>query len=491
MVVKIRNRKQDVIDLENHHCDLYYADKRVLIWTSLTQTCDKLLNIKSTEELTNILHHREGKLPEQSIINYFDSTLDNFKTIPLPLAESLQKSRFSDKMQTTQKDSIASGYPYDGQRNFHPKEFLSQLGFVVMNAYSYYEFDSMKIKWSHKEDGTIYTNCSYSPFNQVMYFHLPLEFLKKENIYKMEVVGFSGIEKSYDLGHFEKYFSPVSRQVYTDLNGGSSIQTIYFRVSKYDSSYDKTKQIPQELHCDPSHKVTLKMDEGLSASEVGPEGDYTFTAQFDNSYKEFEKIHSNPFMYYMDVPHTEKENSHLEGIANHTLSESFLFCTNDRIIKNYVCSSCDENFNSKNGYTSYDIPEEVFELSLSDTLPIITAEDYMKVKTPSQPSTLVIDLNTYVKSSEKRLLQAQEAIAQRIQQRAKYFHNIDQEAGTAQESKGLQYYLDREEEKLHPLIKEHLEMKFDKKTSGKLQLSHHLHYSDLSTLSSSHKIIIN
>ena len=339
LVTNVKRNKEHV-KMENNHIRLFYSDEALFRWRRVNKILTKEINetifkklkkdrIRQNYELLDPFYKQ--KLLDYSLLEAWiykeiscqllagNSELRKLgeKEVKIKPADWLPEFDYRDwegkEDQITIQDLLLASYPMDGQFNFYIHEFIREKGYFLFKNLpgKYYNSGkTLKVRWTDSNGKTLVTDTKADFFNAVITFPIPVKFLKKQMIYRLDLLaapethgGFS-IEDDFCMSN-ETFFNSKGLVNPNSENNTVILHSLYFRTSKHDKFFTKDKEFLDTLPTN-DFKAEIVIDEPFGQFEL--EGDdvikspVRFRAHTYQFNKTLSFLYNKFVLYYFQVP---------------------------------------------------------------------------------------------------------------------------------------------------------------------------------------------
>ncbi|MGB4850018.1 MAG: hypothetical protein WBP41_18985 [Saprospiraceae bacterium] len=466
-------RDEDIVQLENLHIDLYYADMELFKWLDfqkrLNQHPNKELQDRWTQ-LWNELPTKQRPVYAPELKKFIENQLacDLLSEIqPIDAKNAFTNmERFDPKMWYKDNDLvknignesnfpfpvdfITASYPMNGQFAFDLSESIPHTGYIEFGngtrskLYELYGKNyQFRARWTSSKNDVSYTLAQQRFHLDLMafFFDLP-DTLLPGYVYKLELIALpegylhTSTPNPDCWNEFRGKFNESAKLNKGPFQGELKITELYFRTSKYNYK-QKLETMHGTLNWEQG-AIEFETDEPLDPIEMNGNRSIrppvTFTIQQFIFTDVFRALNSNQLYYYFTTPKVEElaQVSLAENITaelDHTLDAPFIRKTS---LGNPIES---DNFMEEREqatilygnyiaprFKNYDLKDS---LVTSTPIPFITQEHFLSWKPAifeRVKCTLFIGDWQQILSSTKL---HQEQIHRRMEERAEYFYELD------------------------------------------------------------------
>ncbi len=213
---------------------------------------------------------------------------------------------------------VAASYPADGEYNFYVKEWIRGTGYFFFNRMPKSLFQpprgyKLMVRWTDALGTSIYAEPQLNSFESRLDFAIPDKLLKKEMLYKLDIVLIrTANEKVNIVADGAQSDESFFRQNFPDMNvepikPEQVMHSIYFRTSKWDSFFEKTKAM--EFVMDATTFIgKAVLDEPWSSTELDGRGKLPPPVRVSPSYRRprfADAVGSKELAYYLSKPEIE------------------------------------------------------------------------------------------------------------------------------------------------------------------------------------------
>jgi len=486
ILIKYHGRNEQTVQLENKHLELYESDSRLLLWENLKRQCEQIKNGENNRFFRDV---KKDKISTGSdaaknvLLCYLLENVERKRRYPyktdMLARRSIRKVKFMEYPKISNFENLDSlvgkAYPYDGQINFFSDEFVHEFGFILLKKGHQDIYDSeFAIRWVDEKGRTLVKEASFDYNVQAITFDLPKPFFKPGKTYKYQILILpqkfeDKIQcKSEILDH--TLISVLSEYLPSQPLNGKVIYEAYFRCSHYKTFIDKIDAIAKQNYIlNEDFKLVIDLSEPFSDFEIY--GNEIYESQL--------KLGANlsSDIVYPDGLYSIELKRVLTTPENLTV---------DTLDLNESIESLEKKYKEIKGINEkkYHEVEHLRELKLDqvglhgETIHAITQDDFLAKRRFEESYSYEFTF-PMLDSLSQIYLKVQQALKERIIERAEYFRLIDikiKKLGNDKTRHPLKHYTDLEYAKLSNTLQKFLNAKMNlgNKRKCSLDVSPHL-----------------
>ncbi len=485
------DRDKKVVLLENTHVELFHLDLKLSISKSILNKLDSV----DVEELYNDILSSGDSMSDLTLKRIIAYNIVEDATKNIKFSKISKKNIDRDinvisvcdedyNYKERKKPYIEASYPYDGQYNVHINEEKenSDFGFLKIGGdfdWRFYREDSVLVVLFTNTAGDYkIVDVRYKFFTKTFTFSLPHDFLKRGEIYKLQLALRPLIKGNYSKSFNNASIQELVKNNYYNLfrvlefnvnksdlkNITTFYKPIYFRTSIFPSKTEKLNNAKIVIGKDP-FVIKFKLKEPFDDFELnGTKCDnpvISFNPPSFSYYSYWDKmnnIYSKRTAYYLTVPQLEQVDvsdykKNYAALLDHTFEAENIINANNSLAEKYI--------KDRESFFGMDFSLIVkTKIEQNKKVKAITEEDFKRGRVKKKNNVVLTVTIPRFQKMNKNYPKLIKKLKSRKKKRAKFYYKlylVDAKRKNIKPKYDLQYFLDREDKIISSLIGTDLE----------------------------------